>query len=214
MAVKAAHEILASLPELNSIWGTRLLKPLRVGVGVHCGEAQVGNSGSSTRLKYGPQGATVNITSRLESTTKEIGVPLIVSDAVVEKVAKHYFGHRLCDTQIRGMQAPMSIFELHAKPISAETIDLLSRYDESLALYESRRFSDASAMLCELSLEMPSAATEYLLKQTMQKNSHNVDRREQQSAGGVSALTEEKTQSDSRKELGRENGNPRPDIHV
>lgn len=190
MAVKAAHEILAALPDLNSIWGHRLSHHLRAGIGIHCGPAQVGNSGSSTRLKYGPQGTTVNIASRLESATKAIGLPLIVSEDVADKVAEHFFGRRICQTNLSGLSAPLHLFELISKPMPKSSLDLLSKYDESLALYESQKYSEAVSLLCELNLDRPEPAAEYLLNQAMQKSKNNVDRRQGLSPKmEVSALT-------------------------
>lgn len=178
LAVKAAHEILAALPDLNSIWGHRLSRRLRVGIGVHCGPAQVGNSGSRSRLKYGPQGSTVNIASRLESATKGIGLPLIVSESVADKVTQHYYGRRICQTRLSGLTEALHLFELIDKPMSKLAMDQLSQYDESLALYESHNYTEAVSLLCELNLDRPDAAAEYLLKQAMQKSKNNVDRRQ------------------------------------
>lgn len=196
LAVKAAHEILAALPDLNSVWGHRLSHRLRAGIGIHCGAAQVGNSGSSTRLKYGPQGTTVNIASRLESATKGIGLPLIVSEDVAEKVAEHFYGRRICQTSLSGLSTPLHLFELIGKPLSKSAVDQLSKYDEGLALYENRKYSEAISLLCELNLDQPDPAAEYLLRQAMQRNKNNVDRRQQ--AGQVKevvALTTKSPQS-------------------
>lgn len=178
MAVKAAHELLATLPELNSLWGQTISHRLRAGVGVHCGEAQVGNAGSSTRLKYGPQGNTVNIASRLESATKEIGIPIIVSEQVAERVSRQYYARRICKTRLKGMQRPTNVCELIEKPLPQSELDLLSKYDEALHLFEQQKFADAISTLCELNLEMPDPATEYLLRQAMQENTHEIDRRQ------------------------------------
>jgi len=178
LAVKAAHEILAALPDLNSLWGHRLSHRLRAGIGIHCGPAQVGNSGSSSRLKYGPQGTTVNLASRLESATKGIGLPLIVSEDVADNVSGSYYGRRICQTSLSGLSEPLNLFELVAKPVSKSALDLLSKYDECLALYESHQYSEAVSLLCELNLDMPDPASEYLLKQAMHKSKNSVDRRQ------------------------------------
>lgn len=190
LAVQAAHEILASLPELNSIWGKRLAHRLRAGIGIHCGIAQVGNSGSSTRLKYGPQGATVNIASRLESASKGLGLPMIVSKDVADSVSQHFHGRRLCQTSLIGIAEPVHLFELIGKPLSANTVQQLEKYDKSLELYERQEYSEAIALLCELSIDMPDPATEYLLKQAMLKSKNDVDRRKPSDRkSDVAALT-------------------------
>ena len=190
MAVRAANELLASLPELNSTWGQRLSHRLRAGVGIHCGNAQVGNAGSSTRLKYGPQGATVNITSRLETATKGVGIPMMVSEEVAQRVSSNYYARRICQANLKGMKQPVHVFELFEKPLSSTTIDLLSKYDEGLILFEQQKFSEAIAILCELSVDMPDPATEYLLRQAMAKTNHAIDRRQPDSVDAeILALT-------------------------
>ena len=44
---------------LDGRWQAVLGEPLRLGVGVNSGLAQVGNTGSTYKFKYGPLGNTV-----------------------------------------------------------------------------------------------------------------------------------------------------------
>jgi adenylate cyclase len=57
--------------------------PLQVGIGVHYGELVMGNLGGARRLEYGVIGDTVNVASRLEVMTREIGAAIILSDDLV-----------------------------------------------------------------------------------------------------------------------------------
>ena len=59
-------------------------RPVRIGVGVNTGEAFVGNMGSTQRFDYSIVGDMVNVASRLESATKELGVDILVSQATRE----------------------------------------------------------------------------------------------------------------------------------
>ena len=58
---------------------------VRVGVGVHYGEAFCGAIGDETRLEYTVLGDTVNVAARLEELTKSIGLPLVVSKDVIDR---------------------------------------------------------------------------------------------------------------------------------
>lgn len=79
-AVAAAREILSAVDASNVGAGW----PIRVGIGIHIGQAVAGTVGTARRKEYTVIGDTVNLASRLESLNKEVGSELLVSDAVRE----------------------------------------------------------------------------------------------------------------------------------
>ncbi len=54
--------------------------PIRLSVGIHLGEAVLGNIGSDRRLEYAVLGDVVNVASRLETLTRELGCRLVISE--------------------------------------------------------------------------------------------------------------------------------------
>ena len=120
LACQAGIEILNALPVLNQEWAGRVGHPLRFGIGIHTGPAIVGNSGSRSRLKYGPQGTTVNLASRLESWTKELSVPLLISESTNQKLAGVFPTRRVSTIQPQGHQNQLEVFTLDVLPTMDE----------------------------------------------------------------------------------------------
>ncbi len=116
-AVAAGLDMLAALDEI----GPRLARPIRIGIGVHAGEVIAGSIGSTERLEYTFIGDTVNTASRLESLTKEVGVPLVVSDAARAELTDAGLRARLSDLgpqRLKGKAAPVPVWGAQAETTS------------------------------------------------------------------------------------------------
>jgi adenylate cyclase len=83
-AVDAARRMAQNLAELNIGLGDELKSPLKIGIGIHFGPAIVGEMGFGDAQSLTAIGDTVNIASRLETATKELGAQLVVSDVVAK----------------------------------------------------------------------------------------------------------------------------------
>lgn len=82
-AVACAIEMLNAMPEVNKWNAAHKLPEVEMGIGVHSGEVVLGNIGSELRAKYGIVGATINLTSRVESFT--VGGQVLISEATRER---------------------------------------------------------------------------------------------------------------------------------
>ena len=78
LAVKSAIEMQRELKILNKELKKEKLPAINIGIGINTGEALVGNMGSEQRFDYSVIGDDVNLASRLESSSKELGNTLVV----------------------------------------------------------------------------------------------------------------------------------------
>jgi adenylate cyclase len=58
------------------------LPPMPFGVGLHLGPVVYGNIGAPDRLDFTAIGPAVNVGSRIEGLCKELGCPVLISQAV------------------------------------------------------------------------------------------------------------------------------------
>jgi adenylate cyclase len=114
-AVRAALEMVAQLPALSPKWEARCGRPLRIGVGINTGEAVVGVMGADRRREYSAIGDTVNLASRLEGTTKEFKVPIVVSHFTVTALAGQFQVREITELRVKGRQEPVRIFAVEGE---------------------------------------------------------------------------------------------------
>jgi adenylate cyclase len=164
-ACQAAMEISRSMTELNEIWAVELGQRLRIGVGIHTGTAQVGNAGSQYRLKYGPQGNTVNIASRLEHAAKKLGIEIAISGEMATRVAVEFETPRICVAQLAGLRQPMQIHRLVTPAQYAQRLDFFCEYAEALRKLESGNLHESIVELMQLQIRYDADLTiEFLLR--------------------------------------------------
>lgn len=112
MAVLAAQNMLAAAHELSADLEKKHGVPLRVGIGLHAGDAIVGNIGSEQRMEYTAIGETVNIASRIESLNKEFSTEFLASESVVRGAGAEFSFREIATVVPRGATSPLKIFTL------------------------------------------------------------------------------------------------------
>lgn len=84
--MRCANLMLQELAAWNASRTAAGAPPLGIGIGVNYGPAVMGDVGSEHTLAFTVIGDTVNVASRLQSLTRELGVPLIVADPVLRQI--------------------------------------------------------------------------------------------------------------------------------
>lgn len=83
-ALLCAEQMLDKLDRLNLQLAPQLVAPLRMGVGIHTGDAIIGKMGPPRTPVLTALGDAVNMAARLESATKELQSSVVVSRATLE----------------------------------------------------------------------------------------------------------------------------------
>lgn len=109
-AVAEARQAMTALNERNSETGRA---PLNYGMGVHVGDVMYGNIGSRTRLDFTVIGPAVNMASRLESLTKQLGRKVLLSRTFADLVKDDFDLERVGEYPVRGFNDPIEIFAYH-----------------------------------------------------------------------------------------------------
>ncbi len=109
-AVACGLEMLAEVQRLNHEWEGTGRPQIAIGVGIHTGDATCGVVGAERRLEYTVIGDTVNLSARLESTTKDYGVPILISDATAGLLGDGYNVRALGDVKVKGKMTKSRIF--------------------------------------------------------------------------------------------------------
>ncbi len=126
-AVKACIEMRQSLAQLNQIRGSRGQVPIKIGMGMHRGEAISGTIGSSERMEYTVIGDTVNQSSRIEASTKAFGTDLLLSEDLAAHVREEFLLEQAGSVEVKGKSEPLLLYKVRGyydeqkNPVTVQT---------------------------------------------------------------------------------------------
>lgn len=109
-AVKAAWEMYLAGEEFRKSVPEGVPKIGRTRVGVHYGEAVVGNFGGEGRIQYTALGDAMNTAARLEGANKPLDTKVLVSREAAERSGLDWF-RPMGAVTLRGRKTPVEVFE-------------------------------------------------------------------------------------------------------
>jgi adenylate cyclase len=145
-ACRAALACRSNLQAFNRTLADQGLPPINTRIGVHTGEAIVGNVGSDERINYTAVGANVNLASRIEGLNKVYGTQILVSEAVVERIGGRFTLRYVDLVKPVGSGIPIRVYELLGEEPAAGALRLqLENWDAAIALWHQNRWQEARA---------------------------------------------------------------------
>ncbi len=162
-AVQASLALLTRLDEYNAGRKRAGYRPIRIGIGVNTGLLMLGMIGSQNRMEGTVISDAVNIAARLESLTKEYGIPLLISEHTLYGLTDpgrlniRYLGR----VKVRGKSRAESIYEIynHDAPVVRQgKLETSDDFDEAIAYYQLKKISRALPIFERISQKNPDDA--------------------------------------------------------
>ena len=119
-AVRCGLAMLEEVEKMNEDWKGTGRPVIKIGCGIHTGEATCGVVGAERRLEYTIIGDTVNLSARLESTTKEFAVPILISEPTAKLLGDEFEIHPLGETKVKGKTKSTTVFTVASKNDESE----------------------------------------------------------------------------------------------
>ena len=116
------------------------LLPVSMRMGLHSGQAVVGNLGSTNRFDYTAIGDNVNLASRLEGVNKLYGTGVLLSVATVEHLEDRSDLRYVDRISVAGKEEPIEIFTL------SSDVELIRLSQNAVDAYKARDWRQAQAL--------------------------------------------------------------------
>ena len=145
LACRAALQCRQLANNLAADFTRAKVPPFITRMGIHTGDAIVGNIGYKDRLSYTAMGDSVNLASRLESLNRHYGTDILISEATYNLVRNVFLARPVDFVAVSGRSSGVKIYQLLA-PRSEATEDELafvSLCEEGMKLYLRREWASA-----------------------------------------------------------------------
>ena len=154
-AVATAIAMQDGLLKMNDALHAEFGIRLAMGVGVHTGNAYVGNMGSNELINYTLIGDNVNLAARLEGLCSQYGAPIVVSEETMRRCGDRFAFQFLDQLRVKGKQQPVKIYQ----PMSVATWQArqaeMALWQVASTRYTQGAFGEAVALFDELHQRHP-----------------------------------------------------------
>jgi class 3 adenylate cyclase len=111
-AIKSALEMRQALQTLNKERADQKKSAFSHGIGIHSGIVLAGNSGSEDQSAYALIGNTVNVASRIQGLTKDLGCDILASHETIERLEDKYKVAEQPPQMVKGYSKQINIYHV------------------------------------------------------------------------------------------------------
>ncbi len=124
-ATLSALDMVERLNEVNQWIVEKGLDPIAIGIGIHTGDAILGNIGSENKLDYTIIGDNVNLASRIEGLTKEYGVQILITEDTFDQLTLDIPCLIVDVVRVKGKKRPIKVLQPLLLPSTANEMAMI-----------------------------------------------------------------------------------------
>lgn len=157
VAVDSLMKMQSALTDINREVEPRFGVTLRMGGGIHTGDAHVGNMGTADLMNYTAIGDTVNTASRLEGMCSKYGLGIVISGDTAEDLrGDGRFVLSVIDlVRVKGRKAGIPIYTVLSPQEASPRASELDAWQRSFEMYIAGDFASALPIFRELAQSRP-----------------------------------------------------------
>jgi len=110
LAVQAAREMQKEIKKLKTEWKKEIPMAFDVGIGISTGSVAIGIVGGETHKQYTAIGDSVNISSRLQALSRELGCNILMTEATYKLVKDKVEAKLFPKILLKGKSLPMDVY--------------------------------------------------------------------------------------------------------
>ncbi len=142
----------ASINMVKTLWNWNIERkakgqlPADMGIGLNTDEVVSGNIGSPKRMNYTLIGDGVNLAARLESSCKQYGARIVISDNTFKKLKGTYRVRDIDEVVVVGKTQPIGVYEVldyHSDETFPNLMDVVNHFREGRKHYKVAHWDQA-----------------------------------------------------------------------
>jgi len=148
-SVRASIAMIVALRCWNVQRASEGKDPIEIGIGLNTDMVVSGNIGSKKRMDYTMIGDGVNLAARLESSCKQYGARILISEFTYKKLRGTYRAREIDLAVHKGKTQPVAVYEIldyHTDETYPHLIDAMGHFRDGLDKYRAKAFGPARVL--------------------------------------------------------------------